>query len=69
MPKGNRLDHIGLDRGYVVTFGFALDSNYFSTAFQPESKFRYLGDQKIGSRDTYVVAFAQNPASPTCLLP
>jgi hypothetical protein len=59
--KGNRMEHIGLDRGYVVTFGFALDSNYFSTAFQPESKFRYLGDQKIGARDTYVVAFAQQP--------
>jgi hypothetical protein len=59
--KGNRMDHVGLDRGYVVTFGFALNSNYFSTAFQPDSKFRYLGDQRLGPRDTYVVAFAQQP--------
>jgi hypothetical protein len=63
--KGNRIDRVGLDRGYLVTFGFALNSNYFSTAFQPESKFRYLGDQKIGSRDTYVVAFAQEPGLAT----
>jgi hypothetical protein len=33
---------------------------HFSTAFQSDSKFRYLGDQKIGRRDTYVV-FAQQP--------
>jgi hypothetical protein len=37
--KGNSMDHVGLDRGYVVTFSFALNPNYFSTAFQPESKF------------------------------
>jgi hypothetical protein len=58
---GNRLDFIGLQRGYLVTFGFALMCNYFSTAFLPESTFRYLGDEKIGERDMYVVAFAQKP--------
>jgi|HubBroStandDraft_2_1064218.scaffolds.fasta_scaffold18974_3 hypothetical protein len=59
--KGNRIEDAGLDKGFLVTFGYALSSNYFSTAFQPESKFRYIGDEKIGSRDTYVVLFAQQP--------
>lgn len=58
---GHRLDHVGLNRGYLVTTGFALISNYFSSAFQPESTFRYLGAEKIGPHDTYVVAFAQKP--------
>lgn len=63
--KGNRMDQVGLAKGYLVTFGFALICNYFSTAFQPESQFRYLGDQRIGSRDTFVVAFAQQPGKAT----
>lgn len=63
--KGERMDHPGLDKGYIVTLGFALSCNYFSTAFQPESSFRYLGDQKVGTRDTYVVAFSQKPSQAT----
>jgi hypothetical protein len=63
--EGNRMDPVGLDKGYVVTFGFALICNYFSSALQPESRFRYLGDQKMGTRDTYVVAFAQQPSVAT----
>src|SRR5215469_9717696 len=63
--QGNRLDQLGLTKGYFVTFGFALSCNYFSSAFQPESKFRYLGDQRLGSRDTFVVAFAQLPGMAT----
>ncbi len=63
--KGDRMDHPGLDKGYVVTLGFALSCNYFETGFQPESNFRYLGDQLIGARDTYVVAFSQKPSQAT----
>ena len=66
--KGDRMDHPGLDKGYVVSLGFALSCNYFATAFQPESNFRYLGDQKIGARDTYVVAFTQKPSRATLLV-
>jgi hypothetical protein len=62
---GNRMDHPGLNEGYFATLGFALSCNYFSTAFQPELKFRYLGDQKVGPQDSYVVAFAQQPAKAT----
>jgi hypothetical protein len=63
--QGNRMGQVGLAKGYFATSGFALDCNYFSSAFQPESQFRYLGDQRIGSRDTFVVAFAQRPGKAT----
>ena len=59
--KGNRMDAVGLDKGFFVTSGFALSCVHFSTAFQPDSMYRYLGDQEIEGRDTYVVAFAQQP--------
>jgi hypothetical protein len=61
---GKRIDRM-LPPGYLVTSGFALISNYLSAAAQPESRFRYLGDQKLGSRDTYVIAFAQVPGRAT----
>jgi hypothetical protein len=58
---GNRIDELGLNKGFIVTSGFALSSVHFSTAFQWDSRFLYLGDQKIEGRDTYVIAFAQLP--------
>jgi hypothetical protein len=58
--KGNRLD-VSPRRGFLVTTGFALTCMQFSTAMQADSKFRYLGDQKVAKKDTYVVAFAQVP--------
>jgi hypothetical protein len=63
--KGNRLTQTGLEKGFLITFGFALTCNYFSTNLQPQSAFRYLGEQKIGDQETYVVGFAQNPAQAT----
>jgi hypothetical protein len=63
--NGNRLDPGGYRRGYLATFGFALLSNYFASMYQQESAFRYLGDEKLGARDTYVVAFAQKPGEAT----
>jgi|SRR5271168_2405716 len=62
---GNQLAPVGLDRGFLITFGFALMSNYFSADLQSESAFRYLGEQKIDSQETYVVAFAQKPGEAT----
>ena len=59
--KGKRIDQLGLDRGFFVTSGFALSCVHFSRAFQWDSRFRYLGDQKIDGRDAYVVGFAQLP--------
>ena len=52
-------------KGYLVTSGFALSCNYFSTGFQAESTFHYLGDEEIGAQDNYVVGFAQKPDKAT----
>jgi hypothetical protein len=57
--NGNRLDQLGIHRGFLVTSGFALICAHLSTAFQPDSTFRILGEEKVGARETYVVAFAQ----------
>jgi VWFA-related protein len=61
--KGNPLGPIGLSKGYLVTSGYALSCIQFSTAAQSQSRsrFRYLGDAMLGSRETYVLAFAQRP--------
>jgi hypothetical protein len=60
--NGNRTDETGLENGFFITSGFALSSIHFATAFQWDSRFLYLGNQKIGGHDTYVVAFAQLPS-------
>jgi VWFA-related protein len=61
--KGNRLGPIGLEKGYLVTSGAALSTIGFSTIAQLQSKFRYLGEEKIDSRETYVLGFAQQPGA------
>lgn len=63
--KGDNFDQTVVKRGFIVTSGFALSCNYFSTAFQSESVFRYLGNERIGPQDTYVVGFAQQPSKAT----
>jgi len=63
--SGNRLGAIGLEKGYLVTAGYALNSISFGTDTQSQSNFRYLGDQKLGARDAFVLAFAQRPGEVT----
>ena len=63
--KGDNFDQVVVQHGFLVTSGFALSCNYFSTGFQSESTFRYLGEEKIGEHDSYVVAFAQQPGKAT----
>jgi VWFA-related protein len=63
--KGKRLGPIGLEKGYLVTSGYALSCIAFSTAVQSQSRFRYLGEEKIDSAETYVLAFAQKPGEAT----
>lgn len=60
--QGTRIDEVGLDKGFFMTSGFALSIVHFSSMAQWESKFLHLGDQKIGGKETYVVAFAQLPS-------
>jgi hypothetical protein len=45
----------------MVTSRHALSCIHFSTAAQSQSRFRYLGNEMLGSRETYVLAFAQRP--------
>jgi hypothetical protein len=59
--EGNRMDQVGLTRGFLVTAGFALICIHFSLEFQWDSRFRYLGEQTMNGREMYVVAFAQLP--------
>jgi hypothetical protein len=59
--EGKRADQEGLEQGYAITSGFALKCIYFLPAMHEDSTFRYLGDEMVGLRDTYVVAFAQRP--------
>jgi len=63
--KGDNFDQEVIKHGYLVTSGFALSCNYFSSGYQPESTFRYLGEEKLGPADTYVVGFAQQPGKAT----
>jgi hypothetical protein len=53
----------GLESGYLITKGFASIPLYFHPSSQPDSKFRYLGQEVIDKRATYVVAFAQTPTA------
>lgn len=59
--QGNRTEQAGLDKGFVLTSGFALGCVHFHPGVRSDSTFRYLGDEVIGPRNTYVVAFAQRP--------
>jgi hypothetical protein len=52
----------GLERGFMLTSGFASSALVFHPAYQSESTFRYLGRQKVNNRDAFVIAFAQEPA-------
>jgi tetratricopeptide (TPR) repeat protein len=44
------------------TTGFATSWLFFVPSNLPQSRFRYLGQQKVNNHETYVVAFAQIPA-------
>jgi hypothetical protein len=61
--KGNRLGQFGLEKGYLVTSGHALSSVQFCTTAQSRTQTRYhfLGTEMLGARETYVLAFAQDP--------
>jgi hypothetical protein len=55
----------------IRSHGFAYQWLFVSAANQPQSHFRYMGEQKKNGHQTFVVAFAQDPkkvADPAVLL-
>jgi hypothetical protein len=60
-PGGKRVEQTGRGGGFPITSGFALNCIHFLPDFRPDSTFLYLGEQILNSRDTFVVAFAQQP--------
>ncbi len=51
----------GLDKGLMLTEGFASVSLFFHPAYQNGAGFRYLGRQSLQGKDLHVIAFAQIP--------
>jgi tetratricopeptide (TPR) repeat protein len=51
----------GLDKGLMLTEGFASVPLFFHPDYQKGAGFRYLGRQSLEGKDLYVVAFAQKP--------
>jgi hypothetical protein len=64
-PRGLQAEQDGVEQGYAITTGFVLKPAYFLPDLRRDSSFRYLGEQMLGSRQTYVVAFAQRPENTT----
>jgi len=58
---GARTASQALEDGYMLTSGFASASLLFHPTYQSQAIFRYLGRQKVNGRNTYVIAFAQQP--------
>jgi len=52
----------GLQEGFMRTSGFTAAPLVFHPRYQSQAAFRYLGRQKVNGQDTYVIAFAQEPA-------
>ena len=63
--NGSPVKQEGLASGYSITSGFALKCIHFLPGLQWDSTFRYLGNQTVDGKDTYVVAFAQRPGRST----
>ena len=59
-PKGRRTEPTPLEGGFV-TVGFASMTDIFHPGYQPDSKFRYLGEQDSHGRTIRVLYFSQIP--------
>jgi hypothetical protein len=58
---GKRPEPASQQKGYPLTSNFALAWSRFYRSNRSESRFRFLGEQKIDRRNAFVVAFAQKP--------
>jgi hypothetical protein len=61
-PGGNQTQFVQLGADFPITSGFAFNCMHFFPDYRSDSTFRYLGEQVLDSRNTFVVAFAQQPA-------
>ena len=59
--KGQPIDLASLADLRLITTNFTGSWAYFSPSNQPESRFRYFGDEPIRKQFCYVVGFAQRP--------
>ena len=60
-PKGKPIDLRSLADLRLITTNFTGSWAYFNPSNQPESRFRYFGEESIGRQPCYVVGFAQRP--------
>ncbi|MGB7592398.1 MAG: tetratricopeptide repeat protein [Terriglobia bacterium] len=60
-PQGEGAALGGLDKGLMLTAGFASVSLFFHPVYQNGAGFRYLGRQSLDGKDLHVIAFAQIP--------
>jgi hypothetical protein len=61
--KGKAVKPVGLTKGYMVTSGDFSAALCFLPTLQAGSYFRYLGEQNLDGRKTYVMVFAQQSGS------
>jgi len=59
---GTETPQLGLSDNSMLTAGFISAPLVFHPAYQSGSSFRLLGRQKVNGRNTFVVAYAQEPA-------
>jgi tetratricopeptide (TPR) repeat protein len=59
--SGKVTDQMGLSENSMLTSGFVGAPLIFHPAFQRGSSFRLLGRQKVHGRNTFVIAYAQEP--------
>jgi tetratricopeptide (TPR) repeat protein len=59
---GTETPQLGLSDNSMLTSGFISAPLVFHPAYQSGSSFRLLGRQKVKGRNTFVIAFAQDPA-------
>jgi tetratricopeptide (TPR) repeat protein len=59
--QGHEIRQAGLGEGYMLTSGFISAPLIFHPIYQNENSFRFVGYQKLGGRNTIVIAYAQIP--------
>jgi hypothetical protein len=60
--RGHPIQIGGLDEGFMVTSNFVSILAVFLPDWQRGIAFRFLGQQQVAGRPTYVIAFAQRPS-------